>query len=120
MAHTILIIDHDEMALLVRRMVLENASYIVLTATSGAQALQVFATNLVDLVITDRVLLEHSEIAVAAELRRLSPKLPVMTLSGGAFPSDDVKPPDYFLHKLDGPVALVAKVDAMLLATSRG
>jgi DNA-binding response OmpR family regulator len=119
MAHTILIVDHDEMALLVRRLVLENASYIVLTATSAAQALQVFATNSVDLVITDHVLLPHSGTAISAELRRLSPTLPVMTLSGGVLNPDDVKPPDYFLHKLEGPVALVSKVQSMLLATSQ-
>lgn len=118
MAHTILIIDSDEMALLVRKMVLEDASYVVVTARSASQALQVFATHLVDAVITDHMLLKDSSVALGAELRRLSPKLPVLTLSGGISPQDEVDPPDYFLHKLDGPVELVAKVQAMILATS--
>jgi CheY-like chemotaxis protein len=107
------------MALLVRKMVLEGASYVVVTASNASQALQVFATHLVDVVITDHMLLKDSTVEIGAELRQFSPKLPVLTLSGGVLSSDEVEPPDYFLHKLDGPVALVAKVQSMLLATSQ-
>jgi CheY-like chemotaxis protein len=111
MAHTILVIDDDEMALLVRKLVLEGERYIVLAATNTSEGLQVFALHPeIDLVITDHLRLIGSGIDVAAEVRRLSPNLPVMILSGGHVTPENVQPPDYFLHKLDGPQEMLGKV----------
>jgi hypothetical protein len=54
------------------------------------------------------------------ELRRLRPELPVVILSGGdSFPSDDAEPPFYFLHKLDGPTEMIAKVRSALAAAHK-
>jgi PleD family two-component response regulator len=39
---TILCVDDDEMALLVRKMVLESAGYIVFTAASSSKGLEIF------------------------------------------------------------------------------
>jgi hypothetical protein len=38
-----------------------------------------------------------------------------MILSGGAIPTDAAEPPDYYLHKLDGPVEMIAKVRSVIL-----
>jgi DNA-binding NtrC family response regulator len=117
MSHSILIIDDDETALLVRKMVLEDSSYIVFTATNTADALRTFAAHDFDLVITDHLLLPHSKMSLAGELRRLSPKLPVLILSGGtSMSSDDCHPPEYFLHKLDGPKKMISKVRSAIRA----
>ncbi|HEV2697797.1 MAG TPA: response regulator [Terriglobales bacterium] len=117
MSHSILIIDDDETALLVRKMVLEDFSYIVTTATNTADALHAFATHDFDLVITDHLLLPHSKKTLAQELRRLSPNLPVLILSGGiSLSADDCHPPEYFLHKLDGPKKMISKVRSAIRA----
>lgn len=117
MSHSILIIDEDETALLVRRMVLEEASYLVHTAANPADALHVFASHRVDLVITDHVLLPRSQRSLAGELRLLSPQLPVLILSGGlAVSPDEFKAPDYFLHKLEGPMEMIEKVRTAIAA----
>lgn len=111
MPYSILIIDDDEMALLVRRLVLEDAGYVVVTAANTGDALHIFATRHLDLVIADHMLLPNSETSLATEFRRLSPELPLLTLSGNAsLPTVDSIPPDYFLHKLEGPGEMIAKV----------
>jgi hypothetical protein len=38
-----------------------------------------------------------------------------MILSGGAIPTDAVEPPDYYLHKLEGPVEMIARVRSVIL-----
>lgn len=115
---TILCIDDEELALSLRKLVLESAGYSVLTATNATQGLEVFNSNSINLVITDHLLAPGTGRSLVAELRRLSPKLPIMILSGGTALREMVEPPDYCLHKLEGPTEMIAKVrSAILLAT---
>ena len=116
---TILCIDDEEIALSVRKMVLESAGYVVLTATSASQGLEVFQANKIDLVITDHLLPPGSGSDLIAQLRQLTPNLPIMILSGGSIPTDAVDPPDYYLHKLEGPVEMIARVRSVILPEVR-
>ena len=120
LAHwTILCIDDEELALSLRKKVLEGAGYSVFTATSATQGLEVFKANSIHLVITDHLLKPGTESNFVAELRQLSPNLPIMILSGGNTLDDVVEPPDYRLHKLEGPTEMIAKVrSAIHLANS--
>ena len=106
---TILCIDDEELELSLRKMVLEAAGYAVFTATDASKAFEVFRVQRIDLVITDNLqgITSHS---FAAELRHLSPHLPIMVLSGGSTFPAAVAPPDYYLHKLEGPTEMIAKV----------
>jgi DNA-binding response OmpR family regulator len=106
---TILCIDDEQLELSLRKMVLEDAGYAVFTATNASKALEVFRVQRIDLVITDTLqgITSHS---FAGELRHLSPHLPIMVLSGGSTLPATVGPPDYYLHKLDGPTEMIAKV----------
>jgi CheY-like chemotaxis protein len=113
---TILCVDDEEIALAVRRKVLEEAGYVVFTAATISEALSFFKNHPVDLVITDHLLRGARGSDLASELRRVNPNLPVLTLSGGQAPSGVVQPPDYYLHKLDGPTEMIAKVQSILLA----
>jgi DNA-binding response OmpR family regulator len=79
---TILCVDDDEMALSLRKMVLESAGYVVFTAASSSRGLKIFKQHHVDFVITDHYLDVGTGSDLAGELRKLSPKLPIMTLSG--------------------------------------
>jgi len=117
---TILCIDDEELALSVRKMVLESAGYVVLTAANATQGLEVFKANYVDLVISDHLLPPTTGSDFVAELRRLSPNLPIMILSGEIVFPDAVEPPDYYLHKLEGPTEMIAKVRSVILPATGG
>ncbi len=112
---TILCIDDEEMALSVRKMVLESAGYVVLTATSASQGLEVFKANSVNLVITDHLSRSGTSTDLIAQLRQIRPDLPIMILSGGTIPAEVVEPPDYYVHKLEGPIEMIAKVRSVIL-----
>ena len=114
---SILCVDDEEAALAVRRKVLEEAGYLVFTAATVTDAVAFFKSHQpVDLVITDHLLPGATGQDLTRALRRVNPKLPVLTLSGGQIPSSSVQPPDFYLHKLDGPTELIAKVQSILLA----
>ena len=106
---TILCIDDTELELSLRKMVLELAGYAVFTATNATKALELFRAQPIDLVITDRLPGTKTP-TLAAELRHLSPHLPIMVLSGGSTLPAAVVPPDYYLHKLEGPTEMIARV----------
>jgi CheY-like chemotaxis protein len=107
---TILCIDDKELELSLRKMVLEGAGYVVFTATNASKALELFRAQPIDLVITDRLPGTKTP-TLAAELRHLSPRLPIMVLSGNSMPpAAVVVPPDYYLHKLEGPTEMIARV----------
>jgi DNA-binding NtrC family response regulator len=109
----ILCIDDREIELSLRKMVLENAGYAVLTAANAAQGLKTFNAHQIDLVITEHFE-SGPEIAFVAELRKLNPRLPIIILSGGKTPGRQMNPPDYFLHKLEGPTKMIATVQSAI------
>jgi two-component system, OmpR family, response regulator CpxR len=111
---TILCVDDEEMALSVRKLVLESEGYIVLAAPSAAQGIELFKANQVDLVITDHLLPGATGSKLAEKLREISPNVPVMILSGAATLDLSECPPDYCLHKLQGPTEMMAKVRLIL------
>jgi CheY-like chemotaxis protein len=115
---TILCVDDEEIALSMRRMLLESAGYTVLTAANSSQGIALFQTHQVDLVITDHLLPGATGSDLARELRRVHPTVPVMILSGGPVLGNAKENPDYFLHKLEGPTKMIAKVQSIL--RSRG
>src|SRR5207248_10235241 len=92
-----------------RKKVLEAAGYAVFKATDASKALEIFRVQRIDLVITDTLqgITSHS---FAAELRHLSPHVPIMVLSGGSTFAAAVAPPAYYLHKREGPTEMIAKV----------
>jgi len=118
MSPLILLVDDDALALGVRRLVLEAARYEVLTASNASKALGLVSVQRFDLVITDNTVTKSGQ-ALASELRRLRPRLPVLTLSGGSIPKHEFEPPDYFLHKLDGPEEMLAKVSSAILSSTQ-
>jgi DNA-binding response OmpR family regulator len=82
------------------------------------RGLEVFKANYVDLVISDHLLPPTTGSDFVAELRRLSPNLPIMILSGEIVFPDAVEPPDYYLHKLEGPTEMIAKVRSVILSAT--
>jgi CheY-like chemotaxis protein len=90
MPATILCIDDDKVNLDMRRELLRRAGYRVLTAKSGAEALETFRSEAVDAVVLDYWLPGTNGIKVATEFKGLKPHIPIIMLSGSETILDEV------------------------------
>ena len=82
---TILLIDDElQETGIVRRRLLEGEGYHVVEATTGKEALRQFRSHKVDLVLLDYWMAGMNGIAVAREIKNISPTVPVVMLSGFA------------------------------------
>jgi len=82
---TILLIDDElQETGIVRSRLLEGEGYDVVEATTGKEALRQFRSHKVDLVLLDYWMAGMNGIAVAREIKSISPTVPVVMLSGFA------------------------------------
>jgi two-component system, OmpR family, response regulator CpxR len=82
MTATILCVDDDIQALDLRRRVLEQVGYRVLSTHSATHALETFRSSSIDAVILDYWLPGTNGIKVATEFKSLKPHVPIIMLSG--------------------------------------
>lgn len=82
MARILVIDDEDQIRALLRR-VLEKQGHEVLEAEHGAIALEVAEEGPLDLVITDIMMPEKDGLEVISALRRDTPDLKILAISGG-------------------------------------
>jgi CheY-like chemotaxis protein len=80
----ILCVDDEETALLLRRRVLEKAGYRVFTALTGREGIEIFRYQPIDVVILDYWMADMDGLDVAAALRLINTKTPIIMLSGFA------------------------------------
>ena len=78
---TILIVDDEKNYLLVLSAVLEEEGYEVLTAVSGAEALEVLAASEPDLVLTDMKMPGMDGIELLERIKARDPDLPVIMMT---------------------------------------
>jgi CheY-like chemotaxis protein len=78
----VLCIDDQAEGLVIRKLFLESIGYEVLTASSGRAGLDLVAKQPIDAVVLDYRMPEMDGEAVATELRRVRPDLPIVLLSG--------------------------------------
>jgi len=99
---TILCIDDHEIGLKVRKQVLEMAGYTVLIATRAHEALELFRTYHVDLVLTEHVAPAIVDgPTLAATMKMLKPEVPVAILTADVHASpEDRRFADVFITKL--------------------
>jgi nitrogen-specific signal transduction histidine kinase len=81
---TILMVDDEDMLLTMGQMVLSSYGYLVLTASSGAKALEFFAAGQrrIDLLVTDLVMPNMSGRELVERVRVLSPSTRILCTSG--------------------------------------
>jgi CheY-like chemotaxis protein len=79
--YMILCIDDEATGLMVRKMMLQSQGYEVLTALSGPEGLKLFAANPVEAVVLDYSMPGMNGDQVAAELKRLNPKIRILLLT---------------------------------------
>lgn len=112
----ILCIDDEEPALALRRIVLEKAGYRVFTALTGKEGIEIFRYQPIDAVILDYWMADMDGLEVAAELKRLNARIPIIMLSGYTSILDEgLGKVDLWLRKGDaGPEQLLKAVAHLL------
>jgi CheY-like chemotaxis protein len=79
---TLLWVDDFQPGLALYRTMFEGLGFRVLTATSGKQGVKLAAENLVDVVVTDYEMPGMNGEALAAAIKALKPRVPVVLFSG--------------------------------------
>jgi CheY-like chemotaxis protein len=113
---TVLIVDDEKEQLMLRKMLLESAGHRVLTAHSGKEGLQVFRSEAVDAVIIDYWMGDLKGTAVASEMKRLRPSVPVVIFSAfRALPDEALGKADQWLVKAEiEPTELLQIIEQLL------
>ncbi len=79
----ILVIDDESQVRKLIRHILEPEGYEIIEAFDGDDGLQLFLQTPVDLVITDLFMPNKDGLAVIQELRRMSPRIKIITITAG-------------------------------------
>ncbi|MGA3222136.1 MAG: response regulator [Acidobacteriaceae bacterium] len=116
----ILCVDDEENQLAVRKLVLEQAGYAVLTASSGQQALALLAGHPIDLVLSDHLMPGLTGTELARQIKAGNPGLPVILISAVNEIPADAAYADLFMSKLDGPQAMCQNISEMLARSKNG
>jgi CheY-like chemotaxis protein len=80
----ILVIDDDDLIRGLLRSVLEKAGYQVLEAPDGNVGIEIFREQSADLIITDILMPEKEGLETIMEIKRESPDVKIIAISGGA------------------------------------
>lgn len=78
----ILCIDDEPDAIKIRKLLLESEGYRVFDATTGEEGLRLFQAHKIDAVVVDYWMSGMNGLAVAREIKKLSPTTPIIMLSG--------------------------------------
>ncbi len=112
---TVLCVDDNVTALYVRKLVLESAGYSVLTADDAKTAMQLFTSTDVDIILTDYFLQGTTGVELAAEMKRLRPRIPIVILSGSVeIPEGVLLHADLFLCKTETPATVLQKIAELI------
>jgi CheY-like chemotaxis protein len=114
----ILSVDDEPAILVTRHKILENAGYEVLSAEDGEQALHLFASQPVDLVLLDYVMPGLDGGAVAEQMKRYRKNVPIVLVTASPIPEETVTCVDHRIVKGQGPVLLLKKIAQLLLPLS--
>jgi len=117
---TILCVDDNEQSLSVRKVMLETRGYRVVPCTNGQQALQLFKSGGIDLVLSDLVMPDFTGDKLVAAIKDASPETPAILFSGKVKVYEKNTRADVFLPKgMYAPVELLEKI-RLLLVKKRG
>ena len=83
-AARILLVDDNKLGLAARKSVLEELGYGITTAVEGKEALEQFAREKFDLLITDYKMPRMNGVELIRKIRELAPEMPIIMISGYA------------------------------------
>ena len=116
--YTVLCVDDEALGLQIRRALLEMAGFKVLTALDGKTAISLFETNAVDVVLLDYLMPEMDGGRVAAAMRAINPKVPILLHSACVdLPQDTVDLVNATLSKGEGPEMLISRLQLLIDAS---
>jgi len=110
----ILCVDDNEQTLSVRKFLLETRGYRVYTAISGQEAIAVFSTTHIDLVLTDLGLPQMDGNALIGHLKEMGPETPMILTSDTVRAGERTHSADAFLAKgCCSPAEIVERIRVM-------
>lgn len=110
----ILCVDDNEQTLSVRKFLLETRGYRVYTAINGNEAINVFRSTQIDLVLTDLGLPQMDGNALIGHLKEISPEVPMILTSETVRAGERAHRADAFLAKGScTPAELIERIRVM-------
>ena len=110
----LLCVDDEPNSLVLRKLVLQRSGYEVVTAASAVEAMDLLASQKVDLVLSDQLMPGQTGTDLARMIKSRWPGMPVILLSGVNEIPSDAEIADLFVSKVEGPVKLCQKIDEVL------
>ena len=111
----ILCIDDHWNGLIGRKMLLEQSGYEVLEAIGGDEGLKLFRSHAVDAVVVDYQMPGMNGDVVAAKMKRINARIPIMLLSAyGPLPKNKLSSVDSFVSKSQPPNILLSTLRDLL------
>ena len=109
---TILCVEDNKTYLRLRKAVLEREGYLVLTATTGSEALAILQEEQVCLVLSDHMLRGTTGVALAQRMKKLKPHVPVVLYSGQA--PDTMGKVDCFISKDESVASFLSIISSLV------
>ncbi len=117
---TILCVDDNEQALSVRKFMLETRGYRVMTAKDGQEALEMFRSHTVDLVLSDLIMPVMDGNELVRQMKEIAPEVPMILISGSVKSFERAFRADAFLPKgACTPLEVLERIRVMI-ARKRG
>jgi CheY-like chemotaxis protein len=113
---TILCVDDEETPRTLRKLILQKQGYQVITASSGAEALEVLDRANINLVLSDQMMPGMTGTDLTKFVKAIWPTMPVILISGVNEIPADASYADRFISKVGGPELLFKTVVEVLTA----
>jgi CheY-like chemotaxis protein len=113
---TILCVDDEETPRTLRKLLLQKQGYHVITAASGAEALEVLDRESINLVLSDQMMPGMLGTELTKSVKAMRPMMPVILISGVNEIPTDASYADRFVSKIGGPELLFKTVAEVLEA----
>ena len=98
-----------------RKLLLENSGYEVLEASGGDEGLKLFRSHAVDAVVVDYQMPGMNGDVVAAKMKRINARVPIMLLSAyGPLPKSKLSSVDSFVSKSQPPNIMLSTLQNLL------
>jgi CheY-like chemotaxis protein len=111
---TILCVDDEETPRTLRKLILQKQGYQVITAASGAEALEVLDRANINLVLSDQMMPGMTGTDLTKFVKAIRPTMPVILISGVNEIPADASYADRFVSKVGGPELLFETVAEVL------
>jgi CheY-like chemotaxis protein len=107
-------VDDEETPRILRKLILQKQGYQVVTAASGAEALQVLDRANITLVLSDQMMPGMTGTDLTKSVKAMRPTMPVILISGVNEIPADASYADRFISKVGGPELLFQTVIEVL------